>query len=155
MLQLQLKRYGSIPGVGTFGVLHVGQLQLCTVEREWLDNMGFKSCIPTGRYELVPYHSEEYPDHYALSNPALGVYVSEAAIPKGVVGRYAILIHVANLPSEVVGCIAVGTEFGYPEVHGKLGLGVLKSGMAYKMLKDRLDSFNQVFIDVGEQPMTW
>jgi len=37
-MNIELIRYGSIPGKGTFGEIHIDGLRFFTVEREWLDN---------------------------------------------------------------------------------------------------------------------
>lgn len=69
-----------------------------TMERPWLDNRPFVSCIPAGVYVLEPrrYHKGGY--------DALGV--------KDVPGRTHVLLHVANLASQLAGCIAPGRKVG-------------------------------------------
>jgi len=64
-----------------------------TIERPWLDNKPFESCIPEGEYIVEPYSSEKYPDVYEI---------------KDVPGRTKILIHVANYAKDVQGCIGLG-----------------------------------------------
>jgi hypothetical protein len=55
-----------------------------------------------------PHHSARFPNTYALVNEALGVYYQTR--PAGQKwGRTAILIHVGNFVTDVIGCIAVGT----------------------------------------------
>ena len=66
-----------------------------TVERPWLDNLPFKSCIPDGNYVLRRRNS-----------PKFGPNMWEVA---DVPGRSHILIHVANRSSDVVGCIGLGS----------------------------------------------
>ena len=40
---------------GTFGKLYVGDKTFFTVEKPWLNNTPFKSCIPSGEYKLIPH----------------------------------------------------------------------------------------------------
>ncbi|UTV28985.1 DUF5675 family protein [Photobacterium atrarenae] len=96
----------SIPGVGTFGELFSNGEVICkTVEREWLSNRKNKSCVPPGVYRVKPNHSPRFGEGFVLENPDLGVTV------KGPSQRTHCLIHVANFPEEVEGCIAPGTDF--------------------------------------------
>lgn len=91
---------------------------LCyTVERPWLDNQHDVSCIPPGVYEC---HLRDSKRGY----PVYGVY--------GVPDRDNIEIHIANLPSELEGCIAVGESFGTATIKsGETGHGVLGSTVAF------------------------
>jgi hypothetical protein len=110
MKHIRLRRYGSIPGEGTFGKLTVWDgaklLYTCrTVEKEWLDNKPYKSCIPApGTYllELGMYFGgdgeggkRDYPAYIVLDVP----------------DRTLIKIHIANRPTELLGCIALGSDF--------------------------------------------
>ena len=98
MSAAELIRYGSIPGIGTFGELRLGGHTWVTVEREWKQNAPGVSAIPAGWYplELGTYHKGGYPAYEVLEVP----------------GRAQIKIHKANLAREVEGCIAVGKSFG-------------------------------------------
>ena len=84
---------------GILGLLHInGKPISVTLERPWRDNMAFESCIPFGLYPLTRIESSKafkYP-HYLL---------------EGVPDRTFIKIHVANYPSELHGCIGVGSYF--------------------------------------------
>ena len=88
---------------GTFGRLtHIQSGWSCyTVERPWLDNKPFVSCIPEGTYDLklttfnrskVPYRTLEIVN---------------------VPGRTFIKIHRGCIPSHVEGCVALGRRRGY------------------------------------------
>jgi hypothetical protein len=116
-MHIGITRYGSIPGVGTFGRLHVGPHDYGTVEREWLNNEAFKSCVPAGSYQLVPHNSKKYGPVWALVNLQLGVAHERTDGVK----RYACLIHRANWPKDVVGCIGVGRHKFLPII-GELGV---------------------------------
>ncbi|CAH6841467.1 conserved hypothetical protein [Vibrio chagasii] len=101
-----LLRTKSIKGIGTFGELTLnGELFLCTVEKEWANNKPYVSCIPAGDYDLVPHKSPKFGECYALVNPRVGVAIY------GPSERTHCLIHIANFPHEVVGCIGVGESF--------------------------------------------
>lgn len=76
---------------------HDDQLICCTIERPWLHNKVNISCIPTGIYKIKPVKSPKFGDTYQICD---------------VVGRTHILIHKANRPSELQGCIAPVTSYG-------------------------------------------
>lgn len=83
-----------------------------TIERPWIrgpnpGGMSFESCIPDGRYELVPHTRPSGDKVVALVNPELGVWYQKADRPD-VWGRYLVLIHTGNFSHDVVGCIAPG-----------------------------------------------
>lgn len=84
---------------------------LYTLERPWIKGppggLPFESCVPDGRYELIPHHRPNGDHVYALRNPDLGVYYTReerADRP----GRYLILLHSANWVEQIIGCIAPG-----------------------------------------------
>lgn len=91
---------------GTFGQWYSDDgTRLCySVERPWRNNQPFVSCIPEGQYGLREYDSPKFGNVLILVNTDLGVglYPGEAQ-------RSAILIHAANMPSELQGCIAPGS----------------------------------------------
>jgi hypothetical protein len=92
---ITLKRFAYHPR-GTLGVMHVPMHQLhtfYTIERPWLDNAPFESCIPTGEYALQWKESPKFGLCYEVKNVA---------------NRSHILFHVANFPEEIEGCIGVG-----------------------------------------------
>ena len=93
---------------GTIGKLYDDQNNLIclTMEKQYLDNQKNISCVHGGLYDLLPRHSPSQGDTYYLSNPDLGVTLSDPA------GRTYIQIDVANRASELLGCIAVGSGTG-------------------------------------------
>lgn len=109
-MNITLTRYGSIPGKGTFGELYVDGMKFPAVEREWLDNKSSVSCIPDGKYKLVPHSSTQshIGETWALVNEDEGIYhyANDKAI------RYGILIHIANWQKDLEGCIGLGRNFG-------------------------------------------
>jgi hypothetical protein len=89
-----------------YGELEIGKRIYHSAERPWLMNEPRVSCIPVGRYAVKPYSSARFPNVYMLVNPNLNVF--EYEIPPGRMGRTHILIHSANYPSQLLGCIAFG-----------------------------------------------
>jgi hypothetical protein len=101
--------------VVTLGSLAVGTYKWQTLERPWvhsdLNVCGQKgvSCVPSGDYKLTPHNSEAHPKVWALVNAKLGVYHWDADVPFTCdLARTMVLIHAANWPEELRGCIAVG-----------------------------------------------
>lgn len=95
---IELFRFCSESTVGTFGRLTYEDFCCYTVERPWRNNKQMESCIPAGTYPVSRsfYHRGRYE-------------VWEIA---GVPNRSRILIHRANEPSEVSGCVGVGLSLG-------------------------------------------
>jgi hypothetical protein len=89
-----------------------------TIERPWVPSSIYiagtkgQSCIPLGEYRVTRYSSDAHPGVFAISNPALGVYVQESQVPSAQRGiaRTNVLIHPANWASELRGCIAPGKK---------------------------------------------
>jgi hypothetical protein len=73
------------------------------LERPWLDNRPFESCIPTGQYILLPWESPTFGPVYIF----VGGSVS---IEQGKGDRYACLIHSANYTKQLQGCLALGMD---------------------------------------------
>lgn len=92
--------YGSTSG--TFGTLTFGDFKCCTVERSWENNTPRVSCIPTGYYYLERWNSPKFGESCIV----YGGTVSK--IPDGTHIRSRILIHPANSPSDLMGCIGLG-----------------------------------------------
>lgn len=113
---LTLERFAYLESA-TLGNLIVGDLKLATIERPWIQNPAgsggtlSKSCIPDGAYRVRPHTSERFPDTFAIVNEALGVYY-QSRPPAQAWGRTAILIHVGNFVTDVIGCVAVGLQHG-------------------------------------------
>ncbi len=114
MQQLILERY-CYSETETEGRLYYSKNDdeyLYTLERPWIPGpaggLPFESCVPDGKYELVPYtRSKGKGDVYALRNIALGVYFTKQ--DRGArEGRYKILIHSGNIVAHVEGCIMPG-----------------------------------------------
>jgi hypothetical protein len=122
-------------GVCTLGVLSLSSSldspHWQTLERPWIPDpagqpggMQGRSCVQPGLYYLVLHDSEAHPETWALVNPKLGV------THWGPSQRSVVLIHIANFPSELRGCIAPGLIRGVQSV--------LKSGAAWAQIKAAL-----------------
>lgn len=116
---------------GTFGVLYAHELKpLVTCEPPWIAwsddgqtqhpyGQPFHSCVPTGRYTLKWVHSPRHDWAWHLAGE--GVSVRDQRI---VGGRYACLFHAANWPTQLQGCISVGTRMG--KISNRHGIGSSK-----------------------------
>ena len=102
MIQHQIKRVHLSRFEGndkyTCGQLTIEHATWNTIERGWQDNNPGVSCVPPGEYICTLYNS---PEHHET------VFKLD-----DVTNRTYIEIHVANTPSELLGCIAIGKEFG-------------------------------------------
>lgn len=120
----------------TLGLLFVGQLTLCTIERPWVPSEngvgGTKgvSCVPLGKYRLERHNTEAHPNTWALVNEELGVAHFPGTNP---LMRTAVLIHPANFAHELRGCIAPGTRASVDEAGRHM---VQESRKAMKMIQD-------------------
>lgn len=102
------------------GTLQAGALQFQSLELPWVpDSIGKggkhgMSCVPPGLYELVRHDSTHHPKSFALVNANLDVYHHEQDIPssKLTFARTEVLLHIANVPSELLGCIGLGMHRG-------------------------------------------
>lgn len=122
---IELERFAYSP-LGTFGRLrHPAGLELYTVERPWAGNAPNVSCVPEGVYALEPHSSQRYQDTWAL----VGGTVSHFPAPGAT--RSAILIHAANVPGDLAGCIAPGLDLGWL----RNSWAVLSSGHAMDLLR--------------------
>jgi hypothetical protein len=115
---------------GTYSYLYRedGSEVCCFVERPDLNNEPGKSCVVEGQYNLIPHKSPKFGDCYALESKTLGVTRFEKSL------RTHVLIHKANVPSDLEGCLAPGLDFGY--VKGQWG--VIKSRLAFNALMKEL-----------------
>lgn len=123
-MNLTLVRYAYL-AEATLGWLTAGDLRLATLEEPWIadpDGPGgqrregqlVESCIPDGNYDVLPHDGAKFQNVWVLVNPRLGVYRSPVDIPvRQPWGRSAVLIHSGNSTSDILGCIAVGTRYGF------------------------------------------
>ena len=109
---------------GTWGRLVCKEygIELHTLEQNWEDNKRSVSCIPAGTYSVRATQSARF---------GRLMYLVEA-VPE----RTGIRIHPANFPSELQGCIALGTSIGRTAAKGKM---LLNSRVAVGRLEKLLD----------------
>lgn len=118
-----LVRLRTIPGRpnGKKGMLFnlSGSVVLYTMEN-------FDKIIPTGEYKV------EYTRSAKFSGLSTYRKIADGRVPilTEVPGREGIRIHIANWPSEVTGCIAIGTDDGTGAVYN--------SNLAYKVLMEHI-----------------
>jgi len=79
---------------GTLGVIRLDGDLFYSIEKPWLDNARSVSCIPVGTYQTGWRKSPKFGQTWQIED---------------VTDRTYILIHVANYPSDVHGCIGLGT----------------------------------------------
>ena len=77
----------------TMGTLTYNGRTLVTMEKPWLGNLPYESCIPEGVYTCKRYRSDRFPNTFEITD---------------VEGRTHILFHVGNTVKDVVGCVALG-----------------------------------------------
>lgn len=119
---------------GTFGRLQINDaLSLATIEPPWRNNQPEISCVPEGSYELARHQSPKFGDCYALIGDAVSLEYADNK-------RWGILIHPANWPDELRGCIAPGLSIGYMPVARDWPrcMGVTRSKQAMRLLQAAL-----------------
>ncbi len=92
MKTFELQRFAYHPD-GTMGSMMVGDQRFYSIERPWLDNAPNVSCIPEGTYPVGWRESPKFGETWHVQD---------------VPGRTHILIHAANFPYNVEGCIGLG-----------------------------------------------
>lgn len=124
--QLVLRLGRTYHADGTNGTITLYGDALCdSIELPWRENRRNKSCIPEGRYRLLPYRSRRF-------GPCLIV----AQVP----GRSGILLHPANdAAAELQGCIAPVTKHTSP---GR--------GMHSRIALERLEAVVMPVLEAGE-----
>lgn len=124
--------------IGTYGVLTLSDNFKCyTVERPWKDNQNGVSCIPEGSYTLRKRLSP------IVERTSRGRY-KEGWEVTDVEGRTYIMIHPANVPSELEGCIGVGDGYGYY----KEQWSVTNSVNTFYKLMERLETRDEWIIRI-------
>lgn len=110
MKRLVLHRFHRTEDV-TLGTIYCRNLRLASLEPPWRPTapggMPNLSCVPAGRYRLIPHERPNGDDVLALVNPGLGVFYLDTDRPNRT-GRFLILMHPATRVQELEGCIAPG-----------------------------------------------
>lgn len=127
---------------GAFGELITPVRSYVTVERPWLDNRPYVSCIPEGVYTLRKRRSG------VVERTTGGKYLEGWEVTR-VPGRTHIMIHPANLMDQLEGCIAPGLSTGVlPDKNQEPQWAVLNSFAAFKMLMEDLEERDEWLLDV-------
>ncbi len=129
-MKFDLIRFQS-DSYGTFGALMTNGFACFTVEKPWMDNAPYTSCIPVGEYICDRYHSVKFGGTFRV---------------KDVPSRTSILFHKGNTPKDVSGCIALG------KTHGKTGSrwGVWESSTAFAEFMDSLGDEKEFLLTITE-----
>lgn len=129
---------------GVFGTMYVDGERFCvTCEQPWRDNKPNISCIPAGDYKLVAWDSPKYGPVVAFVNHDLNVWLDDSIAPDPGPARGKCLIHNANDPDQLQGCVAVGYEivhFAHPHhenQNGPQGWGINHSKRTLERLRAR------------------
>ena len=122
----------SLPGV----IRLPNSLHLATLELPDKDNQKEISCIPYGSYTCIR----------TVASPGITGGLCETFEVIRVPNRSDILFHIANLPSELRGCIALGRQFG--KINDEAG--VAYSTKAFKMFMDYLSEVDEFTLNVGK-----
>ena len=133
MKELLITRYRSTEwGVKSTLKTHSG-LDLWGIECPWYGNQSFVSCIPDGRYVLLPWESPKYGRCFAFVGNEVSVNPDD--VPKKA-SRYLCLIHAANWADQLQGCYAPGLDHTEAyERNGNTVPAVWQSGRALNILK--------------------
>lgn len=126
----------EFPSGATFGTLLLRKQIFCfSLELEWHENIAFHSCVPCGIYPLVRrdswYGRKTYGYTYEIRD-----------VPE----RSDILIHPANWPHELSGCVATGETIA--KLRGERAL--LNSGGTFRALKKAMGDINETTIQIME-----
>lgn len=134
---LLLTRFAYAPD-GTFGRLLLPDgLSCVTAEPPWRGNEPFVSCIPDGVYTLRKRRSD------VVERTTEGRY-TEGWEVTDVPGRTFIMMHPANWPRQLEGCIAPGEK--YKVMQG--ANGVTNSGKTFDKLMAALASRQEWLLDI-------
>lgn len=115
---------------GCYGEFYLdGEFVCYAIERAWKFNAPGISCIPDGQYLAEPYDSPTHGYSYIIHNEQIGVTKFEHPTM-----RWGILIHAANIPSQLSGCIAPVTGFQIMTIKGKTEFGGHSSNKAKEKL---------------------
>lgn len=97
---------------GTHGTFELDGKLWHSLEQPNLNNKPFRSCVPQGEYELVPYSSIKYGPCYVMVNEDLNVYHSKNSPGRPDEGRYKCLfVHRGNYVRNFQGCTGAGEGF--------------------------------------------
>ena len=102
--------------------------EFSTIERPWLNNKPYESCIPARMYlcERAFYNKGGYPCFQIMEVP----------------NRTHILFHVGNFVKDVVGCVAVGLDTDYKNNM------ITNSKLAFSMFMKLLENDDRFLLNI-------
>ena len=130
---ITLERFAYTP-MGTFGVLTFDDFKCYTVERPWQNNAVGQSCIPEGNYFIQRYNSPKFGKVYAFYGGTVSVYADPNY------KRSAVLIHPANVASDLEGCVGLGDSLGFV----KNQWAVLNSGATVQTFYNKVHAMDNI-----------
>ena len=139
MPKISLVRLESTDHATLGAIVGAGEILCLSLELPWRDNQTNVSCIPCGQYKLRRrvnwFNAERYGHTYEVD---------------AVFGRTGILIHPANAPSELLGCIAPGSTIGDVTIGGARQRGVKSSGVAFSRLMEFLADVETASLSISQ-----
>ena len=103
-----------------------------TLELPWKNNEKRVSCIPIGDYKVVKRRSKKYGNHFHILD---------------VPNRSYILIHNANFYTQILGCVAVGSDLS--DINGDNEIDVIDSvNTLEKLVKLLPDEFDLKIVNI-------
>lgn len=115
--------------------------ELCTIELPWIQNMQRVSCIPEGVYGLK---LRESPVIHRTSRGAFQKGWEVTNVP----GRTYIMMHIANFPRDVLGCIGIGMKHGQLPGRDGIEAAVLQSRIAFEYLMKVLAEREEWYLEI-------
>ena len=97
---------------GTHGTFELNGDTWHSLEQPDLGNLPFRSCVPQGEYDLIPWHSKKYGDCFIMVNEDLNVYAKKSSPGRPDNGRYKCLfVHRGNYVKNFQGCVGAGFDY--------------------------------------------
>jgi len=128
---------------GSFGKLYLPDGSFVfTCERAWVGNKPFESCIPPGVYTLRKRRSQ------VVEDSTDGEYLEGWEVTDVPGGRTYIMLHPANWPHQLAGCIAPGMGFGML----RDSLAVFSSREAFRKVMAQLEARDEWYLDIRRNP---
>jgi len=115
---LEIIRFADHPKLGCPGDLYVDGIRYCsTLEQPWVpidEGLGgkpYESCVPTGEYKLVKYHSKKYGDCFLMVSYANEVHAFEDDMLHQKQRFGCIFAHRGSYVNNFQGCIGLGVDY--------------------------------------------
>lgn len=124
----------------------VKQSEFCySIERPWRDNAPNVSRVPNGTYSVVPWVSPSRGPVWALIGGTVSPYIED--VPDRA-KRWGVLIHIANYPFNVEGCLGLGSS--YAEESDKGGPAVWSSTKTIDLWRNLVHSESHIILSLPE-----